>query len=82
MVRLEITVGAILVNPWDIDALSESFFKALTLPKPVIKRNMDMMSKYVFSNTANQWGESFLRKVEEIEGRKSVRTRMKYRASI
>lgn len=60
-------IGSILVNPWDIEALSESFFKALTLPKPVIKRNMDMMSKYVFSNTANQWGESFLRKVEGIK---------------
>lgn len=59
--------GSILVNPWDIEALSESFFKALTLPKPLVKRNMDTMSKYVFSNTANQWGESFLRKVEGIK---------------
>lgn len=55
-----------MVNPWDIEALSESFFKALTMPEQVVKRNMGMLSKYVFNNTANQWGENFLRKVEEI----------------
>ena len=46
--------------------MSESFFKALTLPEQVVKRNMDTMSKYVFSNTANQWGEGFLKKLEEV----------------
>ena len=60
---LSLILGALLVNPWDIDALSQSFYKAVTMPSENITKTMRMLSKYVFTYTAQEWGSTFIKKM-------------------
>ncbi|KAL3834940.1 hypothetical protein ACJIZ3_009676 [Penstemon smallii] len=66
--------GAIRVNPWNIDAVSEAMDSALGVPEPEKQMRHDKHYKYVSSHDVAYWAHSFLLDLERA-CREHVRTR-------
>jgi len=56
--------GALIVNPWNIDDLAESFHEALLTPPDLASQNHVKLLRYVQKYSASFWGVSF---VEELK---------------
>lgn len=55
--------GAIIVNPWNTEELSESIKEALTLPQEKKNGNFKKMFDYILKYTSGFWGESFVKEL-------------------
>ncbi|GMM36944.1 alpha,alpha-trehalose-phosphate synthase (UDP-forming) [Saccharomycopsis crataegensis] len=58
--------GSIIVNPWNIEELSEAIYESLTLPGPKKKANHDKLFGYISKYTSAYWGESFVGELYKI----------------
>lgn len=58
--------GAIVVNPWNIEELSDLILESLTIPDEKKKGNFDKMFKYISKYTAAYWGENFVKELTKI----------------
>lgn len=58
--------GSIIVNPWNIDELSDSIYDALTLPAPKRKANLEKLFNYISKYTSAYWGKSFVGELYKI----------------
>lgn len=52
--------GAIIVNPWNIDEMSDAINEALTLPEVKREVNWEKLFKYISKYTSAFWGENFV----------------------
>ncbi|CAI4037362.1 hypothetical protein SMKI_02G2360 [Saccharomyces mikatae IFO 1815] len=52
--------GAIIVNPWNTDDLSDAINEALTLPDVKKEVNWEKLYKYISKYTSAFWGENFV----------------------
>ncbi|EDO17851.1 hypothetical protein Kpol_1043p41 [Vanderwaltozyma polyspora DSM 70294] len=52
--------GAIIVNPWNTDELSDALNEALTLPEEKKEANWEKLYKYISKYTSAFWGETFV----------------------
>ncbi|QLG70257.1 hypothetical protein HG535_0A01950 [Zygotorulaspora mrakii] len=52
--------GALIVNPWNTDELSDAINEALTLPDEKKDANWEKLYKYISKYTSAFWGESFV----------------------
>lgn len=66
--------GAIIVNPWNTDELSEAIYEALTMPKDVRKKNHQSLYRYITKYSAANWGMSFMSELGKIAAESSLRT--------
>lgn len=55
--------GALIVNPWNIDELSESIKESLTLPEEKKELNFNKLFSYISKYTSGFWGESFVKEL-------------------
>lgn len=60
--------GALIVNPWNTDELSDAINEALTLPREKKEANWEKLYKYISKYTSAFWGENF---VHELHNTKS-----------
>jgi trehalose 6-phosphate synthase len=58
--------GALVVNPWNIDELSEAIYESLTLPEEKRKANHDKLFSYISKYTSAFWGENFVKELYKI----------------
>lgn len=60
--------GAIIVNPWNIEELSDAIKESLTLPieKKVI--NFERLFGYISKYTSAFWGEHFVKELNKLKG--------------
>ncbi|MGB8182598.1 MAG: trehalose-6-phosphate synthase [Stellaceae bacterium] len=52
---------AVLVNPFDIDAMAEAIHRALTMPLAERQARWHSMMRSITTNTAAAWQETFLK---------------------
>lgn len=52
--------GALIVNPWNTDELSDAINEALTLPEEKRDANWEKLYKYISKYTSAFWGENFV----------------------
>jgi trehalose 6-phosphate synthase/phosphatase len=57
---------ALLVNPFDVDCMAETLFRALTMPESEATRRMRALRERVFSFDSDLWGSRFLQKLETL----------------
>lgn len=55
--------GALIVNPWNIDELSEAIKESLTLPDEKKELNFNKLFSYISKYTSGFWGESFVKEL-------------------
>lgn len=55
--------GALIVNPWNTEELSESIRESLTLPEEKKKINFDKLFNYISEYTSGHWGETFVKEL-------------------
>ena len=55
--------GAIVVNPWNTEDLSDAIKESLTLPVEKKAFNFEKMFKYISKYTSGYWGESFVKEL-------------------
>ena len=55
--------GAIIVNPWNIEELSEAIKEGLTLPEEKKALNFKKLFDYISKYTSGQWGETFVKEL-------------------
>lgn len=55
--------GAIIVNPWNIEQLSDAIKESLTLPEEKKKLNFEKLFGYISKHTSGFWGESFVKEL-------------------
>lgn len=55
--------GAIIVNPWNIEELSDAIQESLTLPEEKKAFNFDKLFEYISKYTSGYWGESFVKEL-------------------
>lgn len=55
--------GALIVNPWNIDELSEAIKESLTLPEEKKELNFNKLFSYISKYTSGFWGESFVKEL-------------------
>ncbi len=53
-------VGALRVNPYDIDASAETYFRALTMPASERRERMRLLRDRVIGYDLDRWAEEFL----------------------
>lgn len=58
--------GSIIVNPWNIDELSNSIYEALTLPLAKRASNQEKLFNYILKYTSAYWGASFVKELYKI----------------
>jgi len=58
--------GAYLVNPWNTHALSEAMHDAITMSDEEKKGRFDVLSRYIKTHTASNWGESFIKDLDRV----------------
>uniref|UniRef100_A0A1D1YP89 alpha,alpha-trehalose-phosphate synthase (UDP-forming) n=1 Tax=Anthurium amnicola TaxID=1678845 RepID=A0A1D1YP89_9ARAE len=56
--------GAIRVNPWNIDAVSEAMDSALVMPEPEKQLRHEKHYRYVSTHDVGYWARSFLQDLE------------------
>lgn len=57
--------GAIIVNPWNTEELSEAILELLTLPKEKKELNFSKLFAYIKKFTLGYWGESFVKELAQ-----------------
>ncbi|MCH0629855.1 alpha,alpha-trehalose-phosphate synthase (UDP-forming) [Kocuria palustris] len=55
--------GAIIVNPWNTEELSDAIKELLTLPEEKKKINFEKLFNYINKYTSGYWGESFVKEL-------------------
>ncbi|KAI0460743.1 Trehalose-6-P synthase/phosphatase complex synthase subunit [Komagataella kurtzmanii] len=58
--------GAIVVNPWNTEELSEAIYEALSLPEEKRESSFESMFKYIGKYTAAYWGENFVKELTRV----------------
>lgn len=56
--------GAFLVNPYDINDMSETLYRALNAPESEKKSRIRRMSNIITQYDVNEWGRDFLESIE------------------
>jgi trehalose 6-phosphate synthase/phosphatase len=56
--------GALMVNPYDVDAMADGFFQALSLPAEERARRMEMLRRRVTEYDVHRWVREFLQALE------------------
>eukprot|EP01087_Luapelamoeba_hula_P021280 TRINITY_DN7408_c0_g1_i1.p1 TRINITY_DN7408_c0_g1~~TRINITY_DN7408_c0_g1_i1.p1 ORF type:complete len:827 (+),score=109.44 TRINITY_DN7408_c0_g1_i1:94-2574(+) len=59
--------GAVLVNPWDTRGVASAIFDALKMNEEEKRLKHQYNYSYIISNTALQWGTTFLRELQRVE---------------
>jgi trehalose 6-phosphate synthase len=62
-------VDALLVNPYDIDQLTDTMASALTLPEPERRHRMERMRAQVAKNDVYHWGRGIFEELERTGSR-------------
>lgn len=57
--------GAIIVNPWNTEELSDAIKESLTLPDEKKEFNFNKLFDYISKYTAGFWGESFVKELSK-----------------
>lgn len=60
--------GALVVNPWNIEELSDAIRESLTLPAEKKELNFDKLFGYISKYTSSYWGEHFVKELNKMEG--------------
>jgi alpha,alpha-trehalose-phosphate synthase [UDP-forming] len=61
-------VGALLVNPHDIDGVKDAIVHAVTMPPQETRRRMRSMRRRVFENDVRHWAATFLDALKQTPG--------------
>ncbi len=62
-------VGALLVNPHDIDGMKDTIIRAATISPQEARRRMRSMRRRVRENDVAHWAASFLDALKQVPGR-------------
>lgn len=65
--------GALIVNPWNTEDLSEAIKESLTLPEEKREFNFKKLFTYISKYTSGFWGESFVKELYKCNPQKSLR---------
>ncbi|HEX9206163.1 MAG TPA: trehalose-6-phosphate synthase [Candidatus Deferrimicrobiaceae bacterium] len=65
-------VDALLVNPYDIDRLTDAMASALTLPETERRQRMERMRAQVSKNDVYHWGRGIFEELERTESREGA----------
>lgn len=63
--------GAIIVNPWNTEELSDAIKESLTLPEEKKKLNFNKLFDYISKYTSGFWGESFVKELYKCGAKRS-----------
>ncbi|KAJ2344670.1 Trehalose-6-P synthase/phosphatase complex synthase subunit, partial [Coemansia sp. RSA 2618] len=58
--------GAIIINSWNIEEVSDALHQALSMPAEQREANFNSLSKYVNKHTAAYWGMSFIAELKRV----------------
>ena len=61
------TIGSIIVNPWNTEELAEAIFQAMVMPFDIRKAKFLQLSRYVNKFTAAYWGSSFVNELQNVD---------------
>jgi alpha,alpha-trehalose-phosphate synthase [UDP-forming] len=61
-------IGALLVNPHDIDGMKDAIMHAVTMPSQETRRRMRSMRRRVFENDVTHWAATFLDALKQAPG--------------
>ncbi|KAI9357608.1 glycosyltransferase family 20-domain-containing protein [Zopfochytrium polystomum] len=56
--------GSIIVNPWNTDELSNSYYEAVTLSEETREANHQNLYRYITKHTASHWGSTFVNELQ------------------
>lgn len=59
--------GAIIVNPWNTDDLSNAIYESLTVPEEKREANHNKLFGYIEKYTSAFWGENFVNELYKID---------------
>uniref|UniRef100_A0A7S3K0H0 Alpha,alpha-trehalose-phosphate synthase (UDP-forming) n=1 Tax=Aureoumbra lagunensis TaxID=44058 RepID=A0A7S3K0H0_9STRA len=68
--------GAILVNPYDADAVARALHRALTMPRTAKHIKLHHLARYINTYTADLWGRRLLRELSLARQKASEYTRL------
>lgn len=60
--------GALIVNPWNIEDMSDAIKESLTLPEEKKALNFHKLFEYILKYTSGYWGESFVKELYKCRG--------------
>ncbi|KAG7698332.1 hypothetical protein KL930_001993 [Ogataea haglerorum] len=58
--------GALVVNPWNTEELSEAIYEGLIMSDEKRRGNFQKMFKYIEKYTASYWGENFVKELTRV----------------
>ncbi|KAJ3019622.1 UNVERIFIED_CONTAM: Trehalose-6-P synthase/phosphatase complex synthase subunit [Siphonaria sp. JEL0065] len=58
--------GSIIVNPWNVEELANSYHEALTMSEDQKLANFNKLNRYVNKYTASHWGSAFVDELKRI----------------
>ncbi|KAJ2684055.1 Trehalose-6-P synthase/phosphatase complex synthase subunit, partial [Coemansia spiralis] len=58
--------GAIMINSWNIEEVSDALHQALSMPAEQREANFNTLHRYVTKHTAAYWGLSFIRELKRV----------------
>ncbi|KAG7812555.1 hypothetical protein KL921_001787 [Ogataea angusta] len=58
--------GALVVNPWNTEELSEAIYEGLIMSEEKRMGNFQKMFKYIEKYTASYWGENFVKELTRV----------------
>ncbi|KAJ3130702.1 Trehalose-6-P synthase/phosphatase complex synthase subunit [Physocladia obscura] len=58
--------GAIIVNPWNTEDLSNGMYEALTMPAKQKQANFAKLDRYVSKYTSERWGTTFVNELRSL----------------
>jgi trehalose-6-phosphate synthase len=67
--------GAVLVNPYDLEAMKAAFLLAVAMPPAEQARRMDIMREAVRSNDVHHWANRFLGRLATVAHGRTVASR-------
>lgn len=59
--------GAIVVNPWNIEELSEAIKESLTMPQEKRRIEFEKLFEYISKHTSAHWGETFVKELSKCQ---------------
>lgn len=62
--------GSIIVNPWNMEEMSDAFARALTMPEEKRLENTTLLKKYVAKFTTKYWGENIVAEMKRLANEK------------
>lgn len=62
--------GAIIVNPWSSEDMSDAIKESLTLPEEKKAINFKKLFDYISKYTSGYWGESFVKQLAKCNAEK------------